>query len=217
MTTEHDYAELGLPTFRIQKKHSKSTGSTVYLVLMCNYSYRQGGKEICQAYKIAGQIAHGQEYGPIEFRPEILANYPQLKDITVYRQPGRMFVYTKNAADAGDAPQPAAVSQAQTAQHEEPEEPQHLPEGDATELLLQIAQEEKLHQILSYSLKPRPAYVILRLASICLQCALEEPVGDGKAHHGRAHHGIVCMERFGLRAWFAPLATALWVALARAL
>ena len=181
MKKAYNYAELGLPSFRIQKNHTKRRG-TEYLVLMSNYTYLRDGQEICQASKIVGQVAHGQEFGPIEFRPEVLENYPQLKDITVYRQPGRMFVYTKNTPKADEAQQPVAASQAQTTRSEEPDKPQHLPEGDATELLLQIAQAEKLHQILSYSLKPRPAYVILQLASICLQCALEEPVGDGEAH-----------------------------------
>lgn len=180
MKKAYNYAELGLPSFRIQKNHTKRRG-TEYLVLMSNYTYLKDDQEICQASKIVGQVAHGQEFGPIEFRPEVLENYPQLKDITVYRQPGRMFVYTKNTPKADEAQQPVAANQAQAVHHEEPDEPQHLPEGDATELLLQIAQAEKLHQVLSYALKPRPAYVILRLASICLQCALEEPVGDGEA------------------------------------
>lgn len=113
MKKAHNYAELGLPSFRIQKNHTKRRG-TEYLVLMSNYTYRQGDKEICQTSKIVGQVAHGQEFGPIEFRPEVLENYPQLKDITVYRQPGRMFVYTKNTAKADEAQQSVAASQAQT-------------------------------------------------------------------------------------------------------
>ena len=65
---------------------------------MSNYTYLRDGQEICQASKIVGQVAHGQEYGPIEFRPKVLEHYPQLKGITVYRQPGRMYVYTKNVS-----------------------------------------------------------------------------------------------------------------------
>ncbi len=97
MKKAYNYAELGFPSFRIQKNHTKRRG-TEYLVIMSNYTYLKDGQEICQASKIVGQVAHGQEFGPIEFRPEVLEHYPQLKGITVYRQPGRMYVYTKNVS-----------------------------------------------------------------------------------------------------------------------
>lgn len=166
MAQEHDYAELGLPSFKIQKKQTKNSG-TIYIVHMRNYKYRHGAQEICQATKIAGQIAHGQEFGPIEFRPEVLANYPQLKEITVYRKPGSQFVYTKN-------------TQAPSAEAEQ-DELEHEPEGDATELLIQVGKEEKLFEVLSAALNPRRATAMMQLVAICLQGALEEPVGDGEA------------------------------------
>ena len=97
MKKAYNYAELGLPSFMIQKNHTKRRG-TEYLVLMSNYTYLRDGQEICQASKIVGQVAHGQEYGQIEFRPKVLEHYPQLKGITVYRQPGHMYVYTKNVS-----------------------------------------------------------------------------------------------------------------------
>ena len=185
----------------------------MYLVLMRNYTYRHGTQEICQATKVAGQIAHGQEFGPIEFRSEVLENYQQLKAITVYRKPDLKFVYTTNteasaahsaevatshnavaanphntaAANQQSAKAPttknAGTANSKQAQAEgsEQTELQHEPEGDATELLLQIGKEEKLLEILSSSLNPRYALAILLLTSICLQCALEEPVGAGEA------------------------------------
>ena len=82
--TEHPVAPLGLPGLNAQR-NKRNDGSIRYAI---RYRSEKTGK-----FVTIGHIEGGQEVGPIVFKEDFIARFPQLKKVTVLRKDDRSYVY----------------------------------------------------------------------------------------------------------------------------
>ena len=85
--TEHPVAPLGLPGLNAQR-NKRNDGSIRYAI---RYRSEKTGK-----FVTIGHIEGGQEVGPIVFKDDFIARFPQLKKVTVLRKDDRSYVYCDN-------------------------------------------------------------------------------------------------------------------------
>ncbi|HIV54251.1 MAG TPA: hypothetical protein H9898_00445 [Candidatus Anaerobiospirillum stercoravium] len=85
--TEHPVAPLGLPGLNAQR-NKRNDGSIRYAI---RYRSEKTGK-----FVTIGHIEGGQEVGPIVFKEDFIARFPQLKKVTVLRKDDRSYVYCDN-------------------------------------------------------------------------------------------------------------------------
>lgn len=183
---EHPLSELSLPALVLQRRELKKTKRTYYAVSFKS-KVEQDGQIRSVTSRPVGEVENDQRTGRIVFNDEALQQYPQLKDVTVYRKGNSDYVFVKHDEDVE-----LTIKPDQDSTHLPPSsllECGHYPEGDASDLLYQLAQSIDLEQIVVSAVdqklgslkRHKCAHQLIQIASICLQCALEEHPNDGEA------------------------------------
>ena len=183
---EHPLSELSLPAIVLQKRTLKKTNRTYYAVCFKS-KVEQDGQIRTVTSRPLGEVENDQQIGRIVFNDEALQQYPQLKEVTVYRKGHNDYVFVKHNEDAE-----LAIKPYQDITKLPPStllKCGHYPEGDASDLLNQLAQSIGLEQIVVSAVdqklgsvkRHKCAHQLIQLASICLQCALEDHPNDGEA------------------------------------
>ena len=183
---EHPLSELSLPAIVLQKRTLKKANRTYYAVCFKS-KVEQDGQIRTVTSRPLGEVENDQQIGRIVFNDEALQQYPQLKEVTVYRKGHNDYVFVKHNEDAE-----LTIKPDQDITKLPPStllKCGHYPEGDASDLLNQLAQSIGLEQIVVSAVdqklgsvkRHKCAHQLIQLASICLQCALEEHPNDGEA------------------------------------